>query len=112
LSADRVLLVIIGIAIISVIGDYFLKLASLEPHAVQNRLFLVGCVIYMLSALGWVYIMRHIKLGPLGVIYSLSISILLTALGVLVFGETLNRYELAGFGFGLLAIVLLGRFGG
>jgi multidrug transporter EmrE-like cation transporter len=36
----------------------------------------------------------------------------MAALGVFVFGETLNRIELVGLGFAVIAIVLLGRFGG
>jgi len=54
--------------------------------------------------------MRHIKLASLGVLYSLSLVVLLAALGFFVFGETLNRRELLGFAFAVTAIVLLGRF--
>ena len=77
-----------------------------------NRWFVAGCIMYVLSTFGWVYALRHIKLASIGVIYSLSIVILLAALGVFVFGETLNRREVVGFGFAVVAIVLLGRFGG
>jgi drug/metabolite transporter (DMT)-like permease len=102
---------IIGIAGITVAGDYFIKLASLASRPVLNRWFVAGCIMYVLSTFGWVYALRHIKLASIGVIYSLSIVILLAALGVFVFGETLNRREILGFGFAVVAIVLLGRFG-
>jgi small multidrug resistance pump len=59
---------------------------------------------------GWVFALRHIKLASIGVVYSLSIVVLLAALGVFVFGETLNRFEILGFGFAVAAILLLGRF--
>jgi len=95
-----------------VAGDYFIKLASLASRPVLNRWFVAGCIMYVLSTFGWVYALRHIKLASIGVIYSLSIVILLAALGVFVFGETLNRREVVGFGFAVVAIVLLGRFGG
>ena len=107
-----VTLCVIGIAVVTASGDYFIKLASLTSNPVQNKWFLAGCIMYVLSTFGWVFALRHIKLASIGVIYSLSIVILLAALGVFVFGETLSRVELVGFGFAVIAIVLLGRFGG
>ncbi|MEI8206681.1 MAG: hypothetical protein WCG03_07375 [Kiritimatiellales bacterium] len=112
MSSWRVILAIIGIAVVTVAGDYFIKLASLANRPVQNKWFVAGCIIYVLSTFGWVFVLRHIKLASIGVIYSLSIVVLLAALGVFVFGENLNRFEIAGFGFAVIAIVLLGRFGG
>ena len=67
---------------------------------------------YLTSAVGWVFAFRHMKLASIGVVFSLFTIVLLAALGVFVFGETLNRYEVLGFGFAVAAIVLLGRFGG
>ncbi len=111
MSSWRLVLSIIGIAILTVGGDYFIKLASMSSRPVQNKWFVAGCVMYVLSTFGWVFALRHIKLSSIGVIYSLSIVVLLTALGVFVFGETLNRREIVGIGFAVVAIVLLGRFG-
>ena len=105
-------LTIIGIAVVTVAGDYFIKLASLTSTPVLNRWFVAGCGMYVLSTFGWVFAFRHIKLASIGVLYSLLTVILLAALGVFVFGETLNRSELVGLGFAVIAIVLLGRFGG
>ncbi len=102
----------VGIAAVTVLGDYFLKLASQETSAVYNRWFLAGFVIYALCSFGWVFAMRHMKLATIGVVYSLSTVLLLAALGVVVFGESLNRYEVAGIGFAVLSILLLARFGG
>lgn len=112
MSSWLITLAITGIAVVAVIGDYFIKLASLTSSPVQNRWFLAGCVMYALTAFGWVFAFRHIKLASIGVLFSLSTVILLAALGVFVFGETLNKLELVGFGFAVIAIVLLGRFGG
>lgn len=111
MSSWRLILAIISIAAITVAGDYFLKLASLVSRPVQNKWFVAGCVMYALSAFGWVYVFRHIKLATIGIYFSLSTVVLLAALGVFVFGETLNRFEVAGFGFAVIAIILLGRFG-
>lgn len=112
MSSWRVILAIIGIAVVSVIGDYFIKLASMQTRAIHNWWFVAGCVMYVFSTFGWVFALRHIKLASIGIIYSLSIVILLAALGVFVFGETLSKSELLGFVCAVVAIVLLGRFGG
>jgi drug/metabolite transporter (DMT)-like permease len=112
MTSWRLILAIVGITVIAVVGDYFIKLASMTSRPLQNRWFLAGCIMYVLSTFGWVYALRHIKLASIGVIYSLSIVVLLAALGVFVFGETLNRYEVTGLIFAVIAIILLGRFGG
>ncbi len=111
MTSWRLTLVIIGIAVITVAGDYFIKLASLATRPLHNKWFVAGCIMYILSTFVWVFALLHIKLASIGVIYSLSIVILLAALGVFVFGESLNRREVVGFGFAVIAIVLLGRFG-
>lgn len=104
------ILAVVGLAIITAVGDYFFKRASMGVHAIQNRWFIAGFITYMLCTFGWVFTMRYLKLGSLGVVYSLSTIILLAVLGTLVFGETMNRFEIIGFGFAVAAIVLLGRF--
>lgn len=101
----------VGIATVTVLGDYFLKLASQQASALYNRWFLAGIAIYALSAFGWVFAMRHMKLATIGVVYSISVVLLLAALGVVVFGESLNRYEIVGIILAVLSILLLVRFG-
>jgi drug/metabolite transporter (DMT)-like permease len=54
--------------------------------------------------------MRHLKLATIGVVYSISMVLLLTAVGVVLFGESLNRYELAGIILAVASLVLLMRF--
>lgn len=112
MNSIHVVLIMVGVAIITVVGDYFLKLASLQASAICNRWFLTGIVLYALCAFGWVFAMRHMKLATIGVVYSISTVLLLAALGVVVFGEKLNRYEIAGLGFAVVSILLLARFSG
>ena len=54
--------------------------------------------------------MKHLKLGTIGVLYSVSMVVLLTAVGVVFFQETLNYYELAGLVMAIGALILLTRF--
>ena len=43
--------------------------------------FYVGFAVYASTAFGWVYVMRHLKLATIGAVYSVSMILLLTALG-------------------------------
>jgi len=81
---------------IGVLGDYFLKLASTRVEPLRTGWFYLGFVLYASTAFGWVYVMRHLKLATISVLYSVSMVLLLTAIGVAVFRESLNHFELAG----------------
>jgi small multidrug resistance pump len=94
------------------VGDYFIKLASLETDPISNHWFWVGFAIYGASTFGWVYAMPHLKLATLGILFSLVTVLLLAGIGVGVFGETLNRYELVGLALGVVSMILLARVGG
>lgn len=112
MNATKVLFIVIIIAVVTVVGDYFIKLASMESRQLANRWFGVGCVMYLLSTVGWVFVMPHMKLAVIGVIYSLSVVILMALLGVCVFGESISGQEVAGLILGASAILLLGKIGG
>ncbi len=104
------LLVTIGFSAIGVLGDYLLKLASAQKYPLRSGWFYVGFAVYASTAFGWVYVMRHLKLATIGVVYSVSMILLLTAVGALGFRETLNGYELAGMVMAIGSLVLLMRF--
>jgi small multidrug resistance pump len=112
MSSVLVGLVMVGVAAVAVVGDWFLKLASQNPTPYGNRWFVGGCIIYSLCAFGWVFVMQHLKLATIGVVYSISTILMLTALGVFVFDETLTKSEWAGIACAVLSIVLLARHGG
>jgi small multidrug resistance pump len=68
-------------------------------------------VLYSTTAFAWVFVMRHLKLAAIGVIYSVCMILLLTGMGVLFFNEKLNRYEVIGIALAVGSVVLLSRFG-
>jgi small multidrug resistance pump len=103
-------LVTVAFSVIGVVGDYFLKLASGREQPLRSGWFYLGFALYASTAFGWVYVMRHLKLGTIGVVYSVSMVLLLTAIGVVAFKESLNLYELAGIGLAVASLVLLMRF--
>jgi len=99
-----------ALSIICVIADYFLKRASETETPYYNYWFVVGFILEASTAFGWVYVMRHIKLATLGAISSVFIALLLVALGVIMFNETLDIKEIIGVFLAIASIVMLSRF--
>ncbi|MGD9762305.1 MAG: transporter [Candidatus Binatia bacterium] len=109
---NKVLAVAITIAfsLLGVLGDYFLKLASAHEHSLRSPWFYIGFAVYSSTAFGWVFVMKHLKLATIGVVYSVSMIVLLTAIGVLFFSESLSAYEVVGVMLALASLALLVRF--
>jgi drug/metabolite transporter (DMT)-like permease len=104
------ILVTIAFSVVGVLGDYFLKLASAREQPLRTIWFYVGFVLYASTAFGWVFVMKHLKLATISVLYSVSLVLLLTAVGVVVFRESLNTYEVIGIVLAVASLVLLMRF--
>lgn len=102
--------VTIGFSIVGVVGDYFLKRASEVHQSLRTAWFYIGFVVYASTAFGWVFVMKHLKLATIGVVYSVSMILLLTLIGVVAFRESLNGYEMAGLAMAIGSLVLLMRF--
>src|SRR5271169_6085198 len=102
--------VTIGFSLVGVVGDYLLKLASDAKNPLESRWFYIGFAVYATTAFGWVFVMKHLKLATIGVVYSVSMIVLLTTIGVVFFRESLNGYEIAGLVMAIGALVLLSRF--
>jgi len=103
-------LVTIGFSLLGVLGDYFLKLASDEEHSLRTPHFYIGFAVYASTAFGWVFVMKHLKLATIGVVYSVSMVLMLTAIGVVFFRESLSQYEIAGLVMAIASLILLIRF--
>ena len=54
--------------------------------------------------------MKHLKLATINVVYSVSMVLLLTTIGVVFFRESLNYYEIAGLIMAVDSLILLVRF--
>ena len=104
------LVVTVSFSIVGVIGDYLLKLASEQTAPLKSGWFYVGFAVYASTAFGWVYVMRHLKLATIGAVYSVSMILLLTGVGVVAFRQPLNAYEVAGLAMAIGSLVLLMRF--
>jgi multidrug transporter EmrE-like cation transporter len=102
-------LVAILLSGVAVLADYFIKKASLLSN-IWNRSLLIGAIIYGLSAIGWVIVMKSLKLSTLGVIFGLSCIILVTTISVVFFHEKLSTMEIIGIVLAILSMIFLYRF--
>lgn len=100
----------IAIGFITVIGDYFLKIASNHDKPITTKSFFIGFLTYSATVFIWVYLMKYMKLSTIAVIYSISTIILLTLLGVFFFDESLNHYEVFGIILAVISVIMLSRF--
>ncbi len=104
------LIVTILFSIVGVAGDYLLKIASDQSNPLKAGSFYLGFAVYASTAFGWVYVMRHLKLATIGAVYSVSMILLLTGLGAVVFRQPLSAAEVVGLAMAIGSLILLMRF--
>jgi small multidrug resistance pump len=98
------------LSMVSVAADYFLKRASESPHALQSPYFVTGAAMFAVSAFGWVFVLRYVKLATIGAIYSVVTVIGLAALELTIFNETFTPAEWLGLSLAIASLLLLSRF--
>jgi small multidrug resistance pump len=103
-------LITVAFSVIGVLGDYFLKIASAREQPLRASWLYLGFALYASTAFGWVFVMKYLKLATISVLYSVSLVLLLTAIGVLLFQESLNHFEVIGIVLAVASLVLLMRF--
>lgn len=81
-----------------------------KDQAFTSPEFIAGALLYGLTAIGWVVVMREMTLGAIGVWFSITVLLMLTALGVIVFKETLGPREILGIALAVVALGLMSRF--
>jgi hypothetical protein len=102
--------VILALALLSIGGDWLLKLASQRPQPYTTGAFALGALAYGCTAVGWVIVMQHMTLAAIGVWYSIVMIFMLTALGVFVFEESLGVREGLGLVLACVSLLLMSRF--
>ncbi len=103
-------LFVLLIVVLTLIGDYLLKLASARPGPLATWQFAAGAAVYGLSAVGWVYAMKYMSLAAIGVSYSMLVIIFLAIMGVTLFGEKLAAREVLGLALACASLGLMSRF--
>lgn len=91
----------------TVLGDYFLKVATEKSEGVMTGWFAAGAIIYGLLAFGWYFLMRSNSLGTIAVMFSASTIVLLTALGHFVFKEQFGLREGIGVSLAVLSVLVM-----
>jgi drug/metabolite transporter (DMT)-like permease len=101
-------LILAALTLTTVIGDYFIKIASLPNNGMATAYFPVGLFFYAITGVGWFFMMRAHSLAAIGVLYSASTIILLAALGVLIFKESFGLRDALGIALALASVVVIG----
>ncbi len=104
--------ILLGIilSLIVVFGDYLIKLASMQNGFSGWYLLMLGAIIYGLTGIGWFFVMRHLKLSTIGVVFGMSCLIALTLVSIFYFNEHINSYEIFGIILAIISIIILARF--
>ena len=100
----------IAITSLSIIGDYFLKIASVEEQPLTTKWFFLGFLFFSSTTFGWVFIMKYMSLATVGVVYSITTVLLLTIVSIVFFNEVPSQIELIGILMALISLGLLFRF--
>jgi drug/metabolite transporter (DMT)-like permease len=102
-------LLIVVLSCIGVLADTMLKQASADHSRILNKWLIYGVILSCVFAVGWMFLMRVMKLATAGVLYGVGSAVLLCLIGVFAFEEKLSSTELAGLAAAALAIALLGQ---
>ena len=105
----KTVLISFAMVIITILGDYFIKKASLLQYFTGWKLLLFGGFLYGISAIGWFYVYRTTKVFTVGSIHSFGIIIMTILLSVVVFKEKINGSEILGILLGIISLILLLR---
>lgn len=100
-------LISISMVVITIVGDYFVKKASMCKDLLGWKLLLIGGFLYGISAIGWFYVYRMTKVFTVGAIHSFGIIILTILLSLVIFKERINTMEIIGLLFGIVSLVIL-----
>ena len=100
-------IILAAIVVTQIIGDYFIKLASGRADGILTSTFMLGVVFYSATAFGWYFLMKSHSLAAIGVLYSASTILLLTALGYFVFKENIGLKDGLGITLAILSVVVM-----
>lgn len=95
------------IVLVTLVGDYFLKVSADQENSFSRYEFWVATALYALTAAGWMLAMKTMTLANIGVYYSMLTIVLLTGLGVFVFKESISTREVLGLTLAMGAMALM-----
>ena len=95
------------IILVTLVGDYLIKVASQKPNGLMTITFLGGVLLYALPAIGWFYLMRSHSLAAIGVFYSAATILILAGLGAFIFKEAFGLREFLGVSLAIAAVAII-----
>ena len=95
--------------LLTLIGDFLIKLASDSPSGLKSLAFLGGALAYGAPAFAWFFLMQQHSLSTIGVFYSSATLIFIALLGAVAFGERLELRDGLGIGLALAAVLVMYR---
>ena len=104
---ERSYSVLFLVVVFTILGDYALKVATKYPEPLLSIWFLMGALLYGLTAVGWMLLMQTYNLAQISVIYSSITIIALVLIGHLFFDETTTGRQGLGVAAALAAVVLM-----
>jgi multidrug transporter EmrE-like cation transporter len=110
LSTNFALSLAVILSLLTILGDILIKNSSLKDNFIGWKLLVIGSIIYGLTAFGWFFVMRSIKLSTLGVWYALFCMLGLTLISVFFYQEKLNIIEVIGIILACISVILMARF--
>lgn len=100
-------LISIAMVLMAIIGDYYIKKASMLSSFNGWKLLVLGGLLYGFSAIGWFYVYRTTKVFTVGAIHSFGIIIFSILLSLVIFKEKINGWEILGLVLGIISLGLL-----
>ncbi len=104
MTAQKSLLILALITSATLLGDFYIKRATIAPSGLRSSEFIAGGLLYGVTAIGWFHLMKNQSLAMIAVAFTASTVIALSALGYFVFGEEFGKREAVGVTFALLAV--------
>ena len=100
----------IGLSVVTVLADALIKHASLQNAFSGWQMLILGAIIYGLTAFGWFFVMRKIKLSTLSVLYAVSVVVFLTLVSTFYFKEKISSIEIFAICTAIASLAILSRF--
>ena len=91
----------------TLVGDYFIKSASLSQSGLLNPRLAIGAVIYGLTAIGWFFLMRSHSLAMVAVIFTAMTTVVLAGMGYFLFDEGFRTRDGIGVALAILALTIM-----
>ena len=102
------LFVVLLTAILTASADYTIKIAA-HRNSFINFPFLIGVTFYIFTAFSWYYAVKNNNLYTTGIIYDMTVILLLSLIGIFVLNEKVNIYSILGMLCAFMSIILISK---